>query len=219
MMSPAWLLDILTALMLVVSAVSAARLATARLPTNRLSAAAATGSRSSARGSDGADTDIAHLLMGIAMAGMLAASVKTLPPHAWEAIFGLLTVWFAWRLVGDTKANGLRSLVSGNRAAHLLHCAAMVYMLAALTTSDGMDICAADGDIAGSPRYTAPARAFAFVLVCYSVWDLVGQLSGRRSSIGVAPSTGAAPAGDTAPTVACRIAMGVTMAFMLLIMS
>ena len=44
MMSPAWLLDILAALMLVLAAVSATRLATARLPANRLSAAEPTGS-------------------------------------------------------------------------------------------------------------------------------------------------------------------------------
>jgi len=103
MMSPAWLLDILAALMLVLAAVRATRLATARLPADRLSAAEPTGSRSSPRGSGGADTDIAHLLMCIAMAGMLAPSVKALPPHAWGAIFGLLTAWFAWRLVGETK--------------------------------------------------------------------------------------------------------------------
>jgi hypothetical protein len=73
--------------------------------------------------------------------------------------------------------------------------------------------------MARSLKYPALALAFALVLVCYSVWDLLGQLSGRRYSLGVAPSAGAAPAGDTAPTVACRIDMGVTMAFMLLIMS
>jgi hypothetical protein len=218
-MSPVWLLDILAALMLVVAAVSATRLGTAWLPANRLSAAEPTGSRSSPRGSDRADTDIAHLLMGIAMAGMLAPSVKTLPPHVWEAIFGLLTACFAWRLVGDTRLNGLRSLVSGHRTAHLLHCAAMVYMLAPLTTSDGMDMTAMCGGMAQSLKYPALALAFAFVLVCYGGWDVLGQLPGRPYSLGRAPSAGAAPAGATAPTVACRIAMGVTMAFMLLIMS
>jgi hypothetical protein len=228
MMSPAWLLDILAALMLVVMAVSATRLATARLPANRLSAAEPVGSRSSPRGSGGADTDIAHLLMCIAMAGTLTPSVKTLPPHAWEAVFGLLTAWFAWHLVGDTKVNGFRSLVSGHRAAHLFHCAAMVYMFAVLTTSSvmdmtgmgtGMDMTGMGSGMARSLKDPPLALAFAFVLVCYSVWDLLGQLSGRRYSLGVASSAGAAPAGDTAPTVACRITMGVTMAFMLLIMS
>ena len=222
MMSPAWLLDNLAALMLVVAAVSATRLATARLPANRLAAAVPIGSRASPRGSGGADADIAQVLMCIAMGGMLVPSVKTLPPHAWEAIFGLLTAWFAWRLVRDTKVNGLRALVSGHRAAHPFHCAAMVYMFAALTMSDGMngmDMTGMGSGMAPSLEYPALALAFAFVLVGYSVWDLLGHLCGRRYSLGVASSAGAAPAGDTAPTVACRIAMGVTMAFMLLITS
>jgi hypothetical protein len=134
MTSPAWLFDILAALMLVVAAASASRLATARLPANPLSAAEPTGFRLSLRGSGEADTDFAHMLMGIAMAGMLAAGAKTLPADAWEAVFGLLTVWFAWRLLGDSKVSGFRSLVSGHRAAHLIHSAAMLYMLGAPTT-------------------------------------------------------------------------------------
>lgn len=188
-MSPAWLLDIPAALMLLVAAVSAARLAICSPP----------------RGAHGADADIAHLLMGIAMAGMLAPGVTTLPPFAWAAIFGLLAAWFAWRLAcdilaGDIRVNGLRSLVRGHRAAHLLHCAAMVYMLAALTASNGIDMTA----ICSSTTRSLPALAlaFAFVLVCQSGWDVLGQLSARRYRLGVAPSS--------------RIAMGVTMAIMLI---
>ena len=79
-MSPAWLLDILAALMLVVAAVSATRLATARLPANRLSAAEPTGSRSSPRGSGGADTDIAHLLMCIAGPWYIERCSRSLTP-------------------------------------------------------------------------------------------------------------------------------------------
>ena len=113
---------------------------------------------------------------------MLAPSVKTPPPHAWDAIFGLLTAWFARRLVGDTRVNGLRSLVSGHRAAHLLHCAGMVYMFAALTTSDGMEMTGMGSGMAGPLKY--PALALAFVLVCYSVWEcrrLTDRtVSGRR---------------------------------------
>jgi len=83
----------------------------------------------------------------------------------------------------------------------------------------GMDMAGMGSSMARSLKYPPLALAFAFVLVCYSVRDLLDQLSARRYSLGVAPSAGAAPAGDTAPTVACRVAMGVTMAFMLLIMS
>jgi hypothetical protein len=98
---------------------------------------------------------------------------------------------------------------------HLLHCAAMVCMFAVLTTSNRVDMMGMCSGVAGSLRYPALARAFAFVLVCCSGWDLLGKLSAERYSLGVAPSAGAAPSGDTAPTVACRIAMGATMAFML----
>ena len=60
-MTPSWLLDLVAAFMLVVAAVSAARLAVAR-PWRP--------------GSVIIDTDIAHLLMAIAMAGMLAPSLQ-----------------------------------------------------------------------------------------------------------------------------------------------
>lgn len=238
MMSPVWLLDALAGLMLVVAAVSATRLASARLPTIRVWMAEPTGFRSSPCGSSGADTDVAYVLMCIAMAGMLVASLKTLQLQTWVVIFGLLTVWFACCLVGDIKAGGLPLVVRGHRAAHLLHCAAMVYMVAAVTPSDSMELAGMCGGLAQSPRFTTLALVFGFVLVWHTVWDLLGQPSLRRYSLGVAPLAGAAPAGDTAPkvcaaniawahvvqrspaaTTACRVAMGVTMAFMLLMVS
>jgi hypothetical protein len=64
-MSSTWLLDILAALMPVVAPASATRFATARLPAIRLLAAEPAGSRSSPRGSGGADTDNADLVMCI----------------------------------------------------------------------------------------------------------------------------------------------------------
>jgi hypothetical protein len=64
-----WLLDAVGTFMLVVAAVSAARLVAAR-PWQH--------------GSVVIDTDSAHLLMAIAMAGMLAPRLSTLPAPAWE---------------------------------------------------------------------------------------------------------------------------------------
>jgi hypothetical protein len=218
-MTSVWLLDVLAVLMLVVATVSAIHLTTAWWPGHGLSVAGPGWSGPSPRGSVGADTDIAHLLMGVAMGGMLTSSVKTLPPHAWEAIFGLLTAWFAWHLLGDTKLNGLRSLLSGRRAAHLIYSAAMVYMLAPLTTRDGLDMTAICGGMAPSPKHPALALAFVLALICYSLGDLIGRLSGRRHSLEDARSTGVASADDTAPIVACRFTMGVTMALMLLVRS
>ena len=122
MTTPAWILDIFAALMLVVAAVSAARLVAAR-PWVRGGAAA---------GPAGPDVDVAHLLMAIAMAGMLTASLTTLPNTAWDVIFALMTAWFAWRVWRDSRANGVRALAGGHCAPHLVHSAAMLYMFTAL---------------------------------------------------------------------------------------
>ena len=70
--------------------------------------------------------------MAIAMAGMLAPSLTTLPNGAWEVVFALLTAWFAYRVVRDARANGTRALAGGHCAPHLVHSAAMLYMFLAL---------------------------------------------------------------------------------------
>jgi len=121
-MIPSWILDIFAAAMLVVAAVSAARLAFAR-PWQR-------GPRPAAL----ADIDIAHLLMGTAMAGQLTSSLRTLPNGAWEAVFGVMTAWFAYRVVRDFQASEIRALAGGHCAPHLIHAGAMLYMFAGQAT-------------------------------------------------------------------------------------
>jgi Domain of unknown function (DUF5134) len=268
-MIPNWVLDIFSAIMLVVAAVSAARLAAAR-PWQQGTQRAAL-----------ADIDVAHLLMAIAMAGMLAASLQTLPNGAWAVIFAVMTAWFAYRVARDAQVSGVRALAGGHCAPHLIHSAAMLYMFMAFTApaahgSGGMGGMA--GGLSGMGTLQLPFLAFAFalLLIGYSIWDL-DQLSGpgvsghysltvARSApsgavlagvaaaagggpgaaavsslasgqVGSAAATGSAvtsqapPASISAPAsradrdilapwvaTSCRIAMGVTMAFMLLIM-
>jgi hypothetical protein len=185
--SPDWLLDAFAALMLAVAAVSAARLAAAR-PWRR--AATAVGS------------DAAHLLMAIAMAGMLIPGLSTLPDRAWEVIFGLLAGWFAVRVTRDARANGARALAGGHCAPHLVHSCSMVYMFTAMTTTaagmSGMGgMPGGVGSAMMTLRYPGFALIFAFILGGYSIWDL-DQVSGRRyrletprmSLAGVVPGAG-----------------------------
>lgn len=186
-MTPAWVLDVLAAVMLVVAAVSAARLVAAR-PWQH--------------GTVVIDTDVAHLMMGIAMAGMLVASLTTLPDTAWEVIFALLAVWFAVRVALDATANGIRALAGGHCAPHLVHSGAMLYMFLAMGASGAMP-----GGMGAMPGGAGPAMktlsyptlalVFALILVGYSIWD-VDQLSGRRYSFGTARVS---LAGITAPAI------------------
>ncbi len=260
-MTPAWILDVFAALMLAVAAVSAARLAVVRpWPAARLAAA---------------DVDVAHLLMAIAMAGMLASSLTTLPSTAWEVIFGLTTAWFAWRVRRDASANGVRALAGGHCAPHLVHSGSMLYMLLALSVPAGGSWTGGMPGMGGSSgsgmqvlEFPSLAFVFALILAGYSVWDL-DRLSARRygltsAGMSLAPAgvpamagaesagaafsgpqamgatgtatapAGAAAVGEAVPgepagggrallpssgmTVGCRVVMGITMAFMLVIM-
>jgi Domain of unknown function (DUF5134) len=269
-MIPAWILDIFAAIMLVVAAVSAARLVAARPWPH--------GARRAAL----ADIDVSHLLMAIAMAGMLAASLQTLPNGAWSVIFAALTAWFGYRVIRDAQVSGVRALAGGHCAPHFIHAGAMLYMFMAFTApaahgSGGMGSMA--GGMTGMGTLQLPLLAFLFALalIGYSIWDL-DQLSGPGASghyslaaastaptgpvlvgvgtsaagavasggpgaAAVSPAASATMAAETvaeparvaevppasapadgtgvlAPWVAtsCRIAMGITMALMLLLM-
>lgn len=186
MMTPAWILDIFAALMLAVAAVSAARLAVAR-PWRG--------------GAAGAGTDVCHLLMGVAMAGMLASGLTTLPNVAWEVIFGTLTAWFACRVVRNVRVNGVGALAGGHCAPHLAHSATMLYMflaLAAPAASGGSGMSGPSGPAMQTLRYPTLAFGFALILIGYTVWDLDRVSPGARAG--------------------GRVVMGVTMALMLLVM-
>jgi hypothetical protein len=268
MMTPSWILDILAAVMLLVTAISAGRLVAGR------PWAGSTGD---------ADIDIAHLLMGIAMAGMLVASLTTLPNGLWDAIFAVLTVWFGWRVYRESRGQGARVLADGHHMPHLVHSAAMLYMFVALNATAGSGGgMSGMGGSSGMAMQTlsAPVVAFIFILwlAAYVVLDLdrlsgpghghgsyfarpaladatagAGTVNLAGSAIRARTSAGAAAGQDQAagqeqaadgshpagggllatgsrsasaramllsPRVAagCRIAMGVTMAFMLVIM-
>ncbi len=264
-MTPSWILDIFAALMLVVAAVSAGRLVVAQ-PWRRGTQRAAL-----------ADIDVAHLLMAIAMAGMLTASLQTLPNGAWEVIFAVMTAWFAYRVARDMQVSGVRALAGGHCAPHLIHAAAMLYMFLALAVpaahGSGMSGMGGAASTMGTLSLPFLAFIFALALIGYSIWDL-DQLSGPGTSghysltvarvvpadavlagvgagvgpgaavsapagglagsamaaepAAVSPAQSAGPGGPAsgagtgilAPWVATssRIAMGVTMAFMLLIL-
>lgn len=201
-MTPAWLLDAVAALMLAVAAVSAVRLAPylgGAVPWRRGTAAG--------------DTDVAHLLMALAMAGMLAPGLRTLPGAVWAVVFGVLAAWFAVRVTRDARANGVRALAGGHCAPHFVHCCSMTYMFAAVTAA-GADSLGTMPGMAGqaatSLRYPALALAFALVLGGYCIWDL-DQLSGRRYSRGTPrlPLAAVAAPGAPLPAVAAPADPGV----------
>jgi hypothetical protein len=180
-MTPAWILDIFAAVMLIVSAVSAGRLGL-QWPWRHDALHP--------------DVDIAHLLMGISMAGMLAAGLRTLPDTLWEVLFGVLTAWFTWQVIRDARAEGVRALAGGHCAPHMIHSAAMLYMyLAVVTPAAGTGSAMGGMGASGMQSLSYPTLAFVFglALAGYSVWDL-DRLSGKRYSLSRATTALAGPA-------------------------
>ncbi len=251
MSTPAWILEIFAAIMILVAEVSAGQLVIARAWTRR----------------GGADADIAvsHLLMGIAMAGILVPGLSTLPNAVWEVVFAVMTAWFAWCLWRESRGRGTAALAHGHYVPHLVHSAAMLYMFAALAgpsvEGSGMSMSGtggmsgmAGGSSGGMPTLHASTLAliFALLLIAFTVHDLdwpagvdgYFHVMGRRSvPAGSALAAGPvalrqptqADAAQTAPQAdpaaytaerlllspavvkGCQVAIGVTMAFILIV--
>jgi Domain of unknown function (DUF5134) len=168
-----WIPDAFAAIMIVVAVVSVARLATAAYALRWGLTV-------------DSDADVAHVLMAIAMAGMLSASLHTLPNVVWEVVFALVSVWFIGRVAREERGRGLRGWAVSCHSPHLVHSVAMVYMFAALITpgamsagsgvagtgaagSDGM---AMGGGSGPGEHATTLALILILVLAGYTVRDL-----------------------------------------------
>jgi Domain of unknown function (DUF5134) len=193
-MTPAWILDIFAALMLIVAGISAGRLLV---------------SRSWSGQAPDADIDAAHILMGVAMAGMLASGLRTFPNGAWVAVFAVVTAWFAWRAVAEARsASTAIAMGTGHHVPHLIHGAAMIYMFVAVTgaTSSGGGGMSGMGGMSGTMgTLRLPTIGFVFVLLMigWAVVDL-DQLTGARWRGHGSPRAGA---GTVPPALRQRIAL------------
>ena len=175
------------------------------------------------------DTDTGHVLMGLAMAGMLVARLRILPAAAWGAVFAAGAAWFAWRLLVTGRRPPASPWRCLHPAPHLVECAAMLYMFASLPgrgAAVGMTGLTAS---AAGPRFSFLALVMALFMAGYVVRVADGlTLHGPALAVSSAGQYAAArqrrcgPAGSRylAPRCAalCKIAMGITMGFMLVLM-
>jgi hypothetical protein len=237
---PTWLAGIFAAASLAVAVYCAARLVASRRwrrPTEL-------------------DTDGAHVVMGIAMAGMLVSGLRTLPGTIWEVVFAVATVWFGYRMLATRRGAPQTPWRSAHPMPHLVECAAMVFMFAILPAT--VAVRAASGGMGGLTMTPAESRfsfltlALALFLFGYAVW-LGDRITFRApAAAALAPAPTLAPAAalavasapvpsaaspgpsapETNPDVAspaarylaprcaavCKIAMGITMGYMLILM-
>lgn len=232
MSGPAWLAVAVAALMLLIAASCAVRLGISR-----------------ARGrATETDTDGLHVLMGIAMAGMLEPRLSLIPGNAWQAIFAAAAAWFGWQAIRVRRRRTGRWRCA-HPAPHAVECAAMIYMLLPARS-------AAHGTAMAMPAMSGPAAAgsnpaialvLALFMLGYIFWttDRIATLSRARPAaangvrgvplpipafderdrgmpaLGVLPARSTSVAGVVlAPRFAAcyKIAMSVAMGYMLITM-
>jgi hypothetical protein len=235
--APAWLSDIFAAVMITVAVYCTSRLVVARRwrrPTD-------------------VDADGTHVVMGVAMAGMLVTGLRFGPAGLWEAVFAAAAGWFGWRFVRVRRGAPLSQWRCAQPGPHLVECGAMLYMylavpavaVAAKSEAGGMGM-SADG-----ARFSVLALALALFMFGWvaSVADRLTLRSpalatsvplptGPRESGALMTATapesvanaspggcGGSPGGGLgekylAPRCAamCKIAMGITMGYMLILL-
>ena len=212
MSTPAWILEAFAALMVLVAEVSAGQAVIARAWTRR--------------GGAGAGIAVSQLLMGIAMTGILVSGLSILPNAVWEVVFAVMTAWFAWCLWRENRGRAAASVAHGHYAQHLVHSAAMLYLFAAIAgpsaAAPGGMSGMAWGSADGMPTLHAPMLAliFALLLIAFAVHDLDRQAESGVAAAGAGPVAYTAERLLLSPAVVkgCQVTIGVTMAFILIIL-
>jgi len=189
-----------------------------------------------------------HVLMGVAMAGMLEPRLGLVPGVAWEAMFGVAAAWFGWQAirVRRRRPGGWRC---AHPAPHAVECAAMVYMLVPTSSVSDAPAMAMPGMSGPATAGSNPAIALvlALFMLGYILWttDRIATLSratpatadgvrgvpvpisARAERDSSTPAPGAAPAAPASAAgvilaprfAACyKIAMSIAMGYMLITM-
>ena len=215
---PAWLTAIFAAASLAVAVYCAGRLVVARRghrPTEL-------------------DTDGAHVVMGVAMAGMLVSGLRTLPSAIWEVVFAAAAVWFGYRMLQGRRGAQPSPWRSSHPLPHLVECAAMVFMFLILPASGAAGAATSGMSMtmtATESRFSFLTLPLALYLLGYVVW-LGDRVTLHAPALALATPAGSGPgygSGSPAPEPArpslaprcaaiCKITMGITMGYMLILM-
>jgi hypothetical protein len=209
---PDWLNDGFATVMLAVALYSAGRLVAARAWSRPIHV----------------DIDVAHVLMGVAMAGMLDGRINPIGSGVWEVVFSLLGLWFLWRcyqfLVDPGTGFGYDEHVHrlSRRLIHLVMSSSMLYMYLAAAPVISL-LASGIWELDGIDRFR-PSRAAHEPVAAYAgshrpveEFDGVPEVGGGNNQV----EPGARPTNPwLAPRLegASHIAMCITMAYALVLM-
>jgi hypothetical protein len=168
------------------------------------------------------------------MAGMLVSGLRTLPSAIWEVVFAAAAMWFGYRVLQARRGAQPSPWRSSHPLPHLVECAAMVFMFLILPASAAVGAATSGMSVtmtATESRFSFLTLPLALYLLGYVVW------LGDRVTLHAPALALATPTGDTRPAIAsgpgfaatqsylaprcaaiCKITMGITMGYMLILM-
>jgi len=147
--------------------------------------------------------DAIHVLMGVAMAGMLVPRLAVFWTGGWEVVFGIGAAWFGWLAIREFRGQPTVGGRPGHHLQHVLTCGAMLYMYPAVATvaKAAAGGSAMGGMAAGGAHFRTLALVLAFALFGYVVWNV-----DRLSSL--APVAALAARSAPVPVLAGAVAGG-----------
>jgi len=147
--------------------------------------------------------DATHVLMGVAMAGMLVPRLRVFWTGGWEVVFAVGAAWFGWLAIREFRGQPTMGGRPGHHLQHVLACGAMLYMfLAVATVAKGAAGGSAMGGMAaGGAHFPTLALVLAAALIGYTVWT-----ADRLSSL--APVAALAARSAPVPVLAGAVAGG-----------
>jgi hypothetical protein len=185
------------------------------------------------------DVNISHVLMGAAMAGVLAPALNVIPNGVWEVVFSFLAIWFlgkSLRFVSQHGIGGTDDLHAhriSHYLTHLVMACAMLYMYLAGAPSaiGGASESAMTSVTGGTANFVGLPLFFVLVLFGSAIWqlDALNRYSPARASV-MATAAGPASGVLVSPQIeqprwlaprlemGCHIAMCITMGYMLILM-
>jgi hypothetical protein len=194
----------------------------------------------SGRHHSGRDVDVAHVAMGVSMAGMFVSKWAFGPSAMWELIFGALVIWFIVRSIQSVQRFGLHR---PHQAIHATMSFAMLlmywYPVGSTAGATGMSMSASSGAAKLDPGlgfalamifFTSAIFTFASPTkgashhgthaLAYAASGTAATAGPRTSSEVASPTVGAVEALVTQPWLedASHVVMAVAMGFMLVLM-
>lgn len=160
------------------------------------------------------DVGLMHVLMGVAMSGMLLAVFGQRWSGPWVLTFVVFAAWFGFRGLLPAALGTVGRGPIGAHLRHVLACGAMVYMFVGFSTPVAGAATATHADMAGmsgtalqSPGSALVATALAAALLCCAGWNVAELVAaGRSRGRSLAPRL----------SIGCQLVLSVTMGYLLI---